>query len=210
MSLLNIDVGKFTSDFPEKLRMFCLPLLAELRVLGLMQHIQFIDHACYRVADLKQYQILKSKFAELGELLTEANVNGRPIATFKLFHPVQIDSSISIPLIEPAFEFKDALIQHLCKDGRMHKTKFAKRDQFAPEIIYFSNCIIENKEPEPSGEEGLADLKVIDACYESIRSRQIVTLPRADLKNQPSIDQDIRKPPVGRIRSVHASSPAAS
>ena len=29
--------------------------------------------------------------------------------------------------------------------------RFARRDQFAAEIVYFSRCIRENLEPEPSG-----------------------------------------------------------
>jgi hypothetical protein len=34
-------------------------------------------------------------------------------------------------------------------DGRASKTKFPKRDQFGPALVYFSNCILQNKEPEP-------------------------------------------------------------
>jgi predicted dehydrogenase len=35
-------------------------------------------------------------------------------------------------------------------------------DQFAAELDYFSSCILENKKVETSGEEGLADLQVIE------------------------------------------------
>jgi len=40
-----------------------------------------------------------------------------------------------------------------------------KRDQFAPELIYFSTCILDNREPEPAGEEGLIDVQIIRAAY---------------------------------------------
>ncbi|WP_413944420.1 VOC family protein [Bdellovibrio sp. HCB-162] len=43
-----------------------------------------MDHACYRVSNLQQYEIKKAALLQFGDLLTEANVNGRPIATFKL------------------------------------------------------------------------------------------------------------------------------
>jgi hypothetical protein len=33
---------------------------------------------------------------------------------------------------------------------------FPKGDQFAAELVYFSDCILNNREPEPSGAEGLA------------------------------------------------------
>lgn len=43
-----------------------------------------IDHLCYRVDSLKRYEELKKSFSDFGKLLIESDVNGRPIATFKL------------------------------------------------------------------------------------------------------------------------------
>lgn len=43
-----------------------------------------IDHLCYRVDSLKRYEELKGVFLTFGKLLIESDVNGRPIATFKL------------------------------------------------------------------------------------------------------------------------------
>jgi hypothetical protein len=42
-----------------------------------------------------------------------------------------------------------------------------KRDQFAPELICCANCILHNKEPEPFGQEGLANVRIIPALLES-------------------------------------------
>lgn len=47
-----------------------------------------IDHLCYRVASQSQYEKLKNEFANLGRLLVESEVNGRPIATYKLHQPI--------------------------------------------------------------------------------------------------------------------------
>lgn len=58
-----------------------------------------IDHLCYRTSDLENYEASKKKFSELGELLIEGDVNGRPIATYKLHKPVQY-KQYSIPLVE--------------------------------------------------------------------------------------------------------------
>lgn len=43
-----------------------------------------IDHLCYRVDSLNRYEELKTSFLTFGHLLIESDVNGRPIATFKL------------------------------------------------------------------------------------------------------------------------------
>jgi predicted metalloenzyme YecM len=47
-----------------------------------------LDHVCYRVSSLENYSVKKSALSDFGTLLTEADVNGRPIATFKLHQPL--------------------------------------------------------------------------------------------------------------------------
>ncbi|HVJ63784.1 MAG TPA: VOC family protein [Bdellovibrionota bacterium] len=48
-----------------------------------------IDHLCLRVETEAQYRHYCAQFSELGKLLSEALVNGRPIATYKLNEPVR-------------------------------------------------------------------------------------------------------------------------
>ena len=47
-------------------------------------------------------------------------------------------------------------------------------DQFANEMDNFSKCILEDRESQVSGEEGMRDLKVIEAIYRSIRTGHTV------------------------------------
>lgn len=47
-----------------------------------------VDHLCYRVESLDRYESLKGDFAQWGDLLIESQVQGRPIATFKLHQPI--------------------------------------------------------------------------------------------------------------------------
>jgi predicted dehydrogenase len=49
-------------------------------------------------------------------------------------------------------------------------------DQIPAMFDHFSNCILENSEPKTAGTEGLKDLQVIDAIYQSIREKRPVTL----------------------------------
>jgi len=50
--------------------------------------------------------------------------------------------------------------------GKAKQRVFAKSDQFGPEVLYFSDCVLENKDPEPSGRDCLSDVRVILALYE--------------------------------------------
>lgn len=47
-----------------------------------------IDHLCYRTSSWENYLQKKIDFAELGLCLIESEVNGRPITTYKLHHPI--------------------------------------------------------------------------------------------------------------------------
>ncbi|MFZ4714707.1 MAG: VOC family protein [Bacteriovoracaceae bacterium] len=58
-----------------------------------------IDHLCYRVQSLSEYEEMKEKLSQYGKLLTEEEVGGRPIASFKLFNPLSYFEK-KIPLIE--------------------------------------------------------------------------------------------------------------
>jgi predicted dehydrogenase len=49
-------------------------------------------------------------------------------------------------------------------------------DQFAAEIDDFARCIIEDRDSKVSGAEGLQDLRIIEAIYESIASGRTIDL----------------------------------
>jgi predicted dehydrogenase len=55
-------------------------------------------------------------------------------------------------------------------DGKTVRQNFPKRDQFAAEIGYFSECILKNREPEHSGREGMAEVRIVEAIYRSARA----------------------------------------
>ena len=47
-----------------------------------------LDHLCYRVESRERYEELKAALSTLGKLLSEKEIGGRPIATFKLKEPI--------------------------------------------------------------------------------------------------------------------------
>ena len=113
--------------------------------------------------------------------------------------------------VDPAYEYAKPLEHRLSLDGNVvSERRFAKRDQFAPELLYFSDCVLQNRDPEPSGEEGLADVRVIRALYESIRRGAAVELAPYARRERPSLEQEIRRPPVEKPEVIQASSPSGN
>jgi len=91
---------------------------------------------------------------------------------------------------------------------KTEKKQYPKRDQFAAEISYFSDCILNNREPEPSGQEGLADLRVVEAIYKAVQSGRVVKLPAFNKIQRPGAGQEIRKQPHGKPETVDVTSPS--
>lgn len=51
-----------------------------------------LDHICYRTDSIERYEVKKKEFSSIGTLLTETQISGRPIATFRLFQPIYYGS----------------------------------------------------------------------------------------------------------------------
>jgi predicted dehydrogenase len=109
---------------------------------------------------------------------------------------------------DPAYEYAEGLSHRITINGKTKVRKFPKRDQFAAEITYFSDCILQDKEPEPNGYEGLADVRVIEAIYESARTGSVVSLPPFSKQPGPTPSQEIHKPAHGKPETVKTKSPS--
>jgi predicted dehydrogenase len=110
--------------------------------------------------------------------------------------------------VDNAFEYAGDITHYLTVDGKTKKTNYAKRDQFAPELLYFSSCILQNMEPEPSGEEGLADIRVVRAIMESARTGRAISLAPYIRTARPGLGQAIHRPPIKEPRTIDAPSPS--
>jgi predicted dehydrogenase len=98
--------------------------------------------------------------------------------------------------VDPAYEYAKPLEHRLSMEGNVvSERRFAKRDQFAPELLYFSDCLLTNRDPEPSGEEGLADVRVIRALYRSIDEGRPVRLDELVKPERPTLAQERSAPP---------------
>jgi predicted dehydrogenase len=74
--------------------------------------------------------------------------------------------------LDPAFNYDG--IRGMRSDGKA--IEFPSTDQFAVEMDDFAQCILEKKPSKVSGEEGLRDVKIMMAIYESARTGRSVGL----------------------------------
>ena len=112
--------------------------------------------------------------------------------------------------VEPAYDYARPLKHRVTLDGETRERRFAKRDQFAPELLYFSDCILQNRTPEPGGDEGLADVRVIRALYRAAETGRPVELAPFATREHPSLEQEIRRPPIAKPDVIHAVGPSGS
>ena len=112
--------------------------------------------------------------------------------------------------LEPAYDYAKPLKHRLTIDGDTRERRFAKRDPFAPELLYFSDCILQNGTPEPGGDEGLADVRVIRALYRSAEAGRPVSLEPFAKRSRPSLEQEIRRPPIEKPDVIHAAAPSGA
>ncbi len=111
--------------------------------------------------------------------------------------------------MDPAYEMVETLKVEMTVGKETAKRSFPKRDQFAPELMYFSDCILNDREPEPSGHEGMADVRIIEAILESAEGNRPVAVKQTNITTRPHMKQEIAKPAVSRPRLVKAEPPAA-
>jgi predicted dehydrogenase len=115
--------------------------------------------------------------------------------------------------LEPAYDYATDLALEVEVEGRKPSRKvFAKRDQVAAELVAFAGYVRDDVEPEPSGAEGVADLRVLDAITRSLQSGRAepVTTEAGGRRRRPSKRQSIRRPPHDMPDLVHASPPGRS
>lgn len=109
--------------------------------------------------------------------------------------------------LEPAFEYVGSLVRHLTIGARTTTRRYRPSDQFAPELLEFSRCVLEDDEPEPDGWEGLADVRIIEAAHRSAREHVPVPLEPLRRRRRPTAAQIRHRPPVRAPAAVHAAQP---
>jgi len=96
--------------------------------------------------------------------------------------------------VHPSYFFGPSVsINYTAKiEGKVETKKFNPYDQFAGETDYFSNCILNNLDPEADGEEGWLDVRVVVAVKKSLETGQSIKLEPYKRTKSISSDQ-VRK-----------------
>lgn len=109
--------------------------------------------------------------------------------------------------LESAFEYSVGMKQ-ITRIGAGAKThRYPVHDQFAPQLQYFSNCILRDLEPEPSGQEGRIDVTIIEALQRSARTGLPVKVKVVSKRTRPSLKQVMRIPRPRESPMIYVTSP---
>ncbi|HIK07968.1 MAG TPA: Gfo/Idh/MocA family oxidoreductase [Trichormus sp. M33_DOE_039] len=113
--------------------------------------------------------------------------------------------------VESAYTWQGEITRYLTIEGQTQERTFAQHDQLAAEFSYFSDCILSDQEPEPNGIEGLIDVRIIQALYQSIATGQPVKIPTLERDQRPTSDQSIERPPTEEKPDlIHAAPPGGN
>ena len=109
--------------------------------------------------------------------------------------------------LDQAYSYSEKLKWTLTIGEKSRKKKFPVSDQFAPELIHFSECVRKGTRPEPDGHEGLADVRIVEAIFQAAAAGRAVKI--APVKGQKRVKpaQVIQRPPVRKAGLVKAKPP---
>jgi predicted dehydrogenase len=109
--------------------------------------------------------------------------------------------------LDNAYDYTGNMYMHVSgKHGEKNRT-FEPRDQIAAEIEYFARCVREDIDPEPSGWEGLADVRILAAIQQAARFGRAVPIEPVLRPRRPNLGQDIEIEPHARPEIIAAQSP---
>lgn len=108
-----------------------------------------------------------------GEKLAQFNLSyyGNPTNAF-----IAIGTKGSV-MLDPCYMFGKPLEQTVAIKDEKKKESFKNTDHFGGELKYFSDCILNNTDPEPDGEEGFADIRALEGVLKALETGQSVKLP---------------------------------
>jgi glucose-fructose oxidoreductase len=109
--------------------------------------------------------------------------------------------------LDNAYEHSTGMTLEAETDGRSRTRRYLKRDQIAPELEHFAQCVRDGTDPEPSGKEGLIDVAIIEAIQRAVRSGRRVPVRTATRRRRPTPRLEMNYLPHRRRRLVNAKVP---
>ncbi len=136
------------------------------------------------------------------------------LATFTTCFSARSDSSFDVVgtngslRLESCYDYNTTTTLKMTNaDGKTTEKQWNPRDQFAPELLHFSDCILNDRDPQPNGLEGYADVRIIQALYRSADLGQTVHLNPLRLSRRPRVEDTMTIPPVDKPKTVNVRGP---
>jgi predicted dehydrogenase len=111
-------------------------------------------------------------------------------------------------VMNPGYMYGEPLEQQTAVGEKKDSDSFKNTDHFGGELKYFSDCILKGVDPEPDGEEGYADVRVLEGILRALKAgapQQLEPFTRSR-----RIDPNAQKETLRAQTSphlVHASNP---
>ena len=109
---------------------------------------------------------------------------------------------------KPAYQVGEA-IEHVLTVGKKESSEsFKKTDQFGGELKYFSDCILNDRAPEPDGQEGLLDVRVLAAIEQALNTGTAQRLEpmHRSRRPDPAQVQELKAVEEGELVEAHKPS----
>ena len=110
--------------------------------------------------------------------------------------------------VNPGYHYGKSLEHFLTLGEKKDHVTYKNTDHFGGEMKYFSDCILNDIDPEPDAEEGLADVRVLEAIVRSLETGQAQKLAPFARNKKIDPDQIVRLGAVKPPDPVNASNPA--
>ena len=109
--------------------------------------------------------------------------------------------------VTPGYTWQKGLTHKLTVGEKESEKTYGRSDHFGGETKYFSDCVLDDKHPEPDGEEGLADVLVIKAIEESLETGKPVAVKPLVRKQWPTRAQIMKLSAVKPGEMTNAAPP---
>jgi predicted dehydrogenase len=113
-----------------------------------------------------------------------------------------------ILMMDPAYTWHGDIQQTIIVKDKEQPRTFEHRDPVAAEILYFAGGVPTREEPEPSGREGLIDVRIIEALRTSCTEHRPVRMEPLPANSRPDVSQSIERSPPQQPRPVNAARPS--
>jgi glucose-fructose oxidoreductase len=107
--------------------------------------------------------------------------------------------------LDNAYEYVGERELTITVEEKSRKRTFPSTDQFAPELVAFSDAVLHDRDIEPDGEEGLRDVRVIDAALRSAREGRAIHLTWPPRRRRPEPRDKLVRPRVREPEQVNVT-----